>query len=59
MPASHTRWTCNKCRRRFATFREAENCELDHIVKDTIGDFKDDLARIFEPKNISPKERSR
>lgn len=59
MPRQHTRWTCNKCRRGFPSFREAENCEIGHIAKDVCDEFKAGLARIAEPKNISPKERSR
>lgn len=46
MPHKHTRWSCNRCRKRFATFREAETCEIGHIADTTLQDFKAALESI-------------
>lgn len=40
-------YRCEKCRKRYQTFREAEDCELDHIVKDSVAGFKADLSQIL------------
>ena len=59
MPSRTVTWRCNKCRKRFYDYREAESCEIGHIASEVISDFSGELARILniEPKTISPKER--
>lgn len=44
------RYRCEKCRKRFSTYREAESCELDHIVRGVSAGFRRDLASIFNPE---------
>jgi hypothetical protein len=58
MPIQSTSWSCRKCRKRFRSFRDAEDCEIGHIASEVITDFREALSAIFnsEPKNKSPKE---
>jgi hypothetical protein len=58
MPISSTTWSCRKCRKRFRSFRDAENCEIGHIASEVTADFRKALGAICnsEPKNKSPKE---
>lgn len=56
MPHKHVRYSCDKCHKRFATCREAEDCEIGHIVKDVIDGFKTDLGGIFN--KVPPTIRS-
>ena len=54
MVRSTTSYICEKCRKRFRSHREAEDCEIGHIAKDVIAEFKSDLAAIL---NIDAIER--
>lgn len=47
MPHSHKSWSCLRCHKRFRTYREAESCELGHIVDDASQGFKSDLNKIL------------
>lgn len=47
MVRSTTSWICGKCNKRFRSYREAEGCEIDHIVKDAADGFREDLAKIL------------
>jgi len=47
MVRSTTSWICGKCSKRFRSYREAEDCEIDHIVKDAANSFREDLAKIL------------
>ena len=46
MVASFRRYRCEKCRKIFHSYRDAESCELGHIVTDCLDDFRKELAQI-------------
>ena len=48
---------CNKCHSPHRSYADAETCEFRHITDASVADFSEALARIMEPKNVSPKER--
>lgn len=41
------RYICEKCGKRWADYKMADQCEIDHIVKDATKGFQDDLAQIL------------
>lgn len=56
------RYQCSKCRKGFPSFREAENCEIDHAVKgaaaEALADFRaaclaDDMD--YEEEDCDPE----
>ena len=50
MVRATTRYICDKCGKRFADYRQADQCEIDHIVTDATKRFQEDLARIMDLK---------
>lgn len=52
-------WRCDKCRKVFRTRRDAEGCEMAHIVTEAGGSFRAALDAILnsEPKDICPRPR--
>lgn len=49
-------YRCDKCRKRFQSYREAEDCELDHTLKGIVYEvteqFRADLQNILnKPKD--------
>ena len=43
-----TNYRCGKCRKRYQTYRDAENCEIGHIVTDSVDGFRAEMKRILE-----------
>ena len=41
------RYQCSKCRKGFPSFREAENCEIDHAVKGAAAEALADFRAAF------------
>ena len=56
MVSIHRSYRCSKCRKGFRSFREAEDCELDHIVKDATDGFKADLEHILNPAALPTRD---
>ena len=50
MVRATTRYICEKCGKRFADYRQADNCEIGHIVTDATKGFQDDLVQIMKLK---------
>ena len=45
------RYQCDKCRKGFPSYREAENCEIDHIAKGAAAEALADFRAAFsQPK---------
>ena len=53
MVRSTTSWICGKCNKRFRSYRDAEDCEIGHIVKDAADGFREDLAKILNVDAIT------
>jgi len=41
-------YRCSKCHKRFSDFRAAEQCEIDHIVKESVDAFKTEFDKIVK-----------
>jgi len=51
-------YRCDKCRKSFRSYREAEDCELDHAVKGIANSVIDDFRKALENIVNQPKEPS-
>lgn len=48
---------CGKCRKRFSTWDEASDCELDHIVSEAIARTQDRIKAAFDKPARPPEGR--